>query len=163
MFALKEFWVWVAVKPDGNEFVVCGRSATDDGKAIGPMFTMAAPSRELAMEWLSDVKEIMAKTGCTAQLIRFESRRVIETVSPSVSPEKPDVIAGLSAFLNEEQIVEAMACVSVEEILKRVIEPNLKDIREKLNQDMDPMFLAYLTQHLLDRSKRETEERFKGE
>ena len=66
----------------------------------------------------------------------------------------------LPEFLTEEQILRATLLYeidgidAVEQILFRVIEPNMAAINEKLGQENDPRYLAYAVLHVLAHAER---------
>jgi hypothetical protein len=66
----------------------------------------------------------------------------------------------LSQFLTEEQIAEAVRLYeadgidATEEILSRVIEPNMAAINAKLGQENDARYLAYVVVHVLSQAAR---------
>jgi hypothetical protein len=66
----------------------------------------------------------------------------------------------LPQFLTEAQIVEATLLYEIsgidatEQILERVIEPNMAAINEKLGQENDPRYLAYAVVYVLSQAAR---------
>lgn len=52
-------------------------------------------------------------------------------------------------FLSLEQIAQADRLSTVEEICDQVIQPNIQAINERLGQENDPMYIAYMTYFVL--------------
>lgn len=61
----------------------------------------------------------------------------------------------IGQFLTNEQIIEAFKLKKASPICEQVIKPNLKEINEKLGQDNDPMYLAYMIEYLINKDKRQ--------
>jgi len=62
----------------------------------------------------------------------------------------------ITDFLNDDQIELAKSVYKqfkpypAEEICKRIIQPNIDEINRKLNTKNDPMYLAYLVEHVFN-------------
>jgi len=55
----------------------------------------------------------------------------------------------IDQFLNQEQINKAIELKKAKEICKVIIEPNIEAINASLQQENDPMYLAYAVEYVV--------------
>jgi hypothetical protein len=58
----------------------------------------------------------------------------------------------LNEILTPKQVAAAARCRTAREICDRVVAPNLQEINERLGQENDPMYLAYVIEFALGRN-----------
>ena len=59
----------------------------------------------------------------------------------------------INDFLTPQQIARCVELTNARAIRDNVIAPNLKRINEKLGQENDPMYLAYLVEYAISRNR----------
>lgn len=55
----------------------------------------------------------------------------------------------LNEILTPRQVAQAVRCKTAKEICDRVILPNINEINERLGQENEPMYLAYVVEYAL--------------
>lgn len=58
----------------------------------------------------------------------------------------------INQFLNEDQLKKAINLKKAKDICTHIIKPNIKEINERLGQENDPMYLAYMVEYVLLKS-----------
>lgn len=61
----------------------------------------------------------------------------------------------LGSFLTNEQIENAIACETANEICMRVVRPNISEINKKIGQSCDPMYISYMLEYTFKSLKTE--------
>lgn len=56
----------------------------------------------------------------------------------------------ITEFLTKDQIQEVFHLRTAKLICDKVIKPNISNINQKLGQENDPMYLAYMIEHILN-------------
>lgn len=59
------------------------------------------------------------------------------------------MITTMSQFLTAEQIQQALQLKTAKAIHEQIIEPNLAQINEKIGQENNAVYLAYLCEHII--------------